>query len=102
MLWEFLPSAQLPEHLLLRSRASGVPVLVYLLLLLKFASSPYHFICFLASNCLQMSLSTILLEGILSYNPPVRKSAFRSFDHFLIQPPPFVATLHSGALLSNL
>jgi len=23
-----------------------------------------------------------LLEGVLSYNPPVRKSAFLAFDHF--------------------
>ena len=29
-----------------------------------------------------------LLEGVLSYNPPVRKSEFQPFDHFLIQPPP--------------
>ncbi|PUU72833.1 hypothetical protein B9Z19DRAFT_1007745, partial [Tuber borchii] len=47
----------------------------------------YHFTHFFAFNCLQMSLFTILLEGVLlSYNPPVRKSAFKS-DHFLIQPP---------------
>ena len=42
-----------------------------------------------------MSLFTILLEGVLSYSPPVRKSAFKSFDHFLIQPP-FVAALNTG------
>jgi len=35
-----------------------------------------------------MSLFIVLLEGVLSYNPPVRKSAFQPFDHFLIQPPP--------------
>ncbi|PUU74596.1 hypothetical protein B9Z19DRAFT_999626, partial [Tuber borchii] len=45
------------------------------------------FLHFFASNCLQMSLYTILLEGVLlSYNPLVRKSVFKS-DHFLIQPP---------------
>ncbi|PUU77389.1 hypothetical protein B9Z19DRAFT_987105, partial [Tuber borchii] len=54
----------------------------------------FFFLHFFASNCLQMSLFTILLEGVLrsctsvlSYNPPVRKSVFKSFDHFLIQPP---------------
>jgi len=40
-----------------------------------------------------MSLFIVLLEGALSHNPPVRKSAFQPFDHFLIQPLPFVATL---------
>ncbi|PUU78819.1 hypothetical protein B9Z19DRAFT_893231, partial [Tuber borchii] len=46
------------------------------------------FLHFFASNCLQMSLFTILLEGVLlSCNLPVRKSVFKSFDHFLIQPP---------------
>jgi len=35
-----------------------------------------------------MSLFIVLLEGVLSYNPPVRKSAFQPFDPFLIQPPP--------------
>ena len=42
-----------------------------------FASFSYQFICFFASSCLQMSLLTILLEGVLSYNPPVRKSVSR-------------------------
>ena len=67
-----------------------MPGLAYLLLLLNFASFSYPFIHFFASNCFQMSLFTNWLEGVLSYNPPVRKSAFKSFDHFLIQPP-FVA-----------
>jgi len=65
-----------------------VPVLVYLLFLLHFALFSYHFICFFASNCLQISWFTDLLEGVISYNPPVRKSAFLAFDHFLIEPPP--------------
>ena len=64
-----------------------MPVLVYLLLL-HFALFSYHFICFFASNGLQISWFTDLLEGVLSYNPPVRKSAFLAFDHFLIEPPP--------------
>ncbi|PUU72196.1 hypothetical protein B9Z19DRAFT_1012170, partial [Tuber borchii] len=47
----------------------------------------YHFIHFFTSNSLQMSLFTILLEGaLLSHNPRVRKSAFKSFHYFLIQP----------------
>jgi len=33
-----------------------------------FASFSYHFISFFASNCLRISLLTILLEGFLSYN----------------------------------
>ncbi|KAG0135038.1 hypothetical protein HOY82DRAFT_480575, partial [Tuber indicum] len=49
--------------------------------------------CFFAFNWLQMSLFIALSEGVLSYNPPVRKSAFQPFDRFLIQPPPFLATL---------
>jgi len=68
--------------------STRVPGLVYLPFLLHFAPFSYHFICFFASNCLQISLFTDLLEGVPSYNPPVRKSAFLAFDHFLIQPPP--------------
>ncbi|KAG0134777.1 hypothetical protein HOY82DRAFT_481121, partial [Tuber indicum] len=48
----------------------------------------HDFICFFTFNLLQMSLFIVLLEGVLSYNPPVRKSAFQPFDCFLIQPPP--------------
>ncbi|KAG0138389.1 hypothetical protein HOY82DRAFT_476259, partial [Tuber indicum] len=52
----------------------------------------HNIICFFTFNLLQMSLFIVLLEGVLSYNPPVRKSAFQPFDRFLIQPP-FIATL---------
>ena len=60
------------------------------------------FLCFFASNCLQISRFPDLLGGVLSYNLPVRKSAFLAFDHFLIEPPPSlqhwiaVATLGEG------
>ncbi|KAG0129259.1 hypothetical protein HOY82DRAFT_455121, partial [Tuber indicum] len=49
----------------------------------------HNFFCFFTFNSytLQMSLFIVLLEGVLSYNPPVRKSAFQPFDRFLIQPP---------------
>jgi len=60
-------------YLLLRSRGSGALAPVYLL---HFASFSYHFNSFFASNYLQIPLFTILLEGVLSYNPRVRKSAF--------------------------
>jgi len=66
-------------------------VLVYLPFLLHFAPFSYHFISFVSlpsTNCLQISLFTDLLEGVLSYNPPVCKSAFLAFNHFLIEPPP--------------
>jgi len=76
------------ECLLLRSQESRVPVPVYLLSLLHFALFSYHFIYFFASNCLRISWFTDLLEGGLSYNPPIPKSAFLAFDHFLIEPPP--------------
>ena len=64
--WEFLPLTQMCEYLLLRSQGSGAPVLVYLLFLLHFALLSYHFICFFASNCHQISWFTDLLEGVLS------------------------------------
>jgi len=76
-----LPLTQMSEYLLLRSQGSGVLVLVYLLFL-HFALFSYHFICFFASNCPQISWFTDLLEGVLSYNLPVRKSAFLAFGHF--------------------
>ena len=70
-------------------------MVVYLPFLLHFALFSYNIICFFASNCPQIQVSwfTNLLEGVPSYNPPVRKSAFLAFDHFLIEPPPFIATL---------
>jgi len=45
----------------------------------------HSFLCFQLPS---ISWFTDLLEGVLSYNPPVRKSAFLAFDHFLIEPPP--------------
>jgi len=69
-------------------KRSGVPVLVYLLFLLHFALFSYHFIRFFASNYPQISWFTDLLEGVLSYDPPVRKSALLAFDRFLIELPP--------------
>ncbi|KAG0137015.1 hypothetical protein HOY82DRAFT_478013, partial [Tuber indicum] len=48
------------------------------------------FIYFFTLNLFQMSLFIVLLEGVLSYNPPVRESAFQPFDRFLIQPPPLL------------
>ena len=62
-------------------------LVVYLLLLLPLASFSYHFISPFAYNCLQISLLTILLEEVLSYNSPVRKSAFPVLRSFLIEPP---------------
>ena len=70
-----------------QKQGKWVPAVVYLLFLLHLALFSYHFICFFASHCLQISWFTDLLEGVLSYNPPVRKSAFLAFDHFLIEPP---------------
>jgi len=90
------------EYLLLRSRGSGVPVPVYLLFLVHFALFSYHFICFIASNCLQISWVTDLLEGVLSYNPLVHKSAFLAFDHFLIEPPPSLQHCFAGRARSSL
>jgi len=83
------------EYLLLRSSGTGALVPVDLLLLLHFSSFSYHSISFLASNCFQIPLFTVLLEGVLSYNSLVRKSAFLVLRSFLIEPPPFVATLLS-------
>ena len=51
---------------------------------LHFASFSDHFICFLVSKHLRMSLFTVLLEGILSYPPGSKKVRPKSFDHFLI------------------
>jgi len=67
--------------------STSASLLPFLLHLVPFS---YHFFCFFASSCLQISLFTDLLEGVLSYNPPVRKSAFLTFDHFPIEiePPP--------------
>ena len=59
-------------------------MLVCLLLQLRFASFSYHFICFIASGCLQMSSFTILVRRDSIITPPVRKSEFQ----------PFVATLN--------
>jgi len=87
-MWVFI--AQKPGKL-----SARVPVLVYLPFRLHFAPPPHHPTRFLASNCLQTSLFTDLLEGVPSYNPPVRKSAFLAFDHFLIEPP-FIATLRTS------
>ena len=70
--WEFLPSPQLCEYLLLRRRGSGMPELVYLLLYC--ASFSYHLICFFASDCLQISLLTVLLEGVLMSVDKINRS----------------------------
>ena len=68
-------------------KGRGTLVLVCLLLQLNFL--PFPIILFIsllpaAFNCHHLPF---LLEGVLSYNPPVRKSEFQPFDHFLIQPP---------------
>lgn len=80
-------------------------MLVCLLPLLHFASLSHHFICFFASSYLQMSclctLFTIFVRRILSYNPPVRKGAFESFNHFLIQPPFAALALEYGRASSH-
>ena len=63
----FSPAAR---EFLAREQERAMPVPIYLLLLLNFASLSDYFIYFFVSNYLQMSLYTVLLEGILSYNPP--------------------------------
>jgi len=47
---------------------------------------------------LSSSSYLILLEGVLSYNPLVRKARSQSFGHSLTQPPLFVATLINTAI----
>jgi len=61
-------------------------VLVYLLFLPHFVPFSYYFICLFVSDCLQISLFANWLERV-SYNPPVRKSAFLALDHSSIEPP---------------
>jgi len=80
---------------IVQKQGNGVLVLVYLHLLLHSASFSHHFICLFAPNCLQISSFTVLVEGILSYNPPVRKSVFPVLRPFLTEPP-LVATLLPG------
>ena len=41
-----------------------------------------------AFKCYRLPCLQFLLEGVVSNNPPVRTSAFRPLDHFLIPPPP--------------
>ncbi|KAG0138029.1 hypothetical protein HOY82DRAFT_476580, partial [Tuber indicum] len=58
----------------------------------------HNFICFFTFNLLQMASFIVLSKGVLSYNPPVRKSAFQAFDGFLIQPPPSLQNCPRGLL----